>query len=407
MKKKNRKLIVQVSLLILPVFILMIVAVSLAMYNSTLDSFIEAKQTHMEYLLKTDLGLTSIFDREELKFMIEWCEKEPEKMRQEPDIEFENDHPEYFNEEDSWTIDWFRRLPDEAQLYSASTRYHNISAYVSHILEVNTYERLFILDMDEKYRGMVIYDCSHNGSAKNLGEYYELDMNDHPELSEALESGTEKVVFESDDDFPEDGRFYIAYEPVVADGEPVAVIAIVYDWNELREAMMGPLTKTISISVCGMLLALVLLQVFLFRKTMAPLARIQRSVRDYIETKDSSTVISRMKEIKERNEFGLLSDNITELAEEIDRFTQENIRLAGERERVEAELDMARSIQASQLPGKFPAFPERDEFDIFASMTPAKEVGGDFYDFFLIDDDHLALIDRITGREHTQRYCEQ
>lgn len=56
------------------------------------------------------------------------------------------------------------------------------------------------------------------------------------------------------------------------------------------------------------------------------------------------------------------------------------------------ELAMAAQIQESMLPGTFPAFPDRPEFDLHASMDPAREVGGDFYDFFLIDDDHLALL---------------
>ena len=60
--------------------------------------------------------------------------------------------------------------------------------------------------------------------------------------------------------------------------------------------------------------------------------------------------------------------------------------------RLSMELNMATAIQASQLPKLFPAFPSRPEFDIYASMTPAKEVGGDFYDFFLIDDDHIGLV---------------
>ena len=62
------------------------------------------------------------------------------------------------------------------------------------------------------------------------------------------------------------------------------------------------------------------------------------------------------------------------------------------RQRIETELNVATQIQADMLPRIFPAFPEREEFDIYASMTPAKEVGGDFYDFFLVDDDHLALV---------------
>ena len=63
-----------------------------------------------------------------------------------------------------------------------------------------------------------------------------------------------------------------------------------------------------------------------------------------------------------------------------------------EKERIGAELHVATQIQADMLPRIFPAFPERPEFDIYASMTPAREVGGDFYDFFLVDDDHLAIV---------------
>lgn len=65
---------------------------------------------------------------------------------------------------------------------------------------------------------------------------------------------------------------------------------------------------------------------------------------------------------------------------------------ASARQRIETELNVATQIQADMLPRIFPAFPERPEFDIYASMTPAKEVGGDFYDFFLLDDDHLAVV---------------
>ena len=63
-----------------------------------------------------------------------------------------------------------------------------------------------------------------------------------------------------------------------------------------------------------------------------------------------------------------------------------------EEERINRELHMAASIQTGALPSIFPAFPDRKEFDIYASMTPAKEVGGDFYDFFMVDDNHLGMV---------------
>ena len=67
-------------------------------------------------------------------------------------------------------------------------------------------------------------------------------------------------------------------------------------------------------------------------------------------------------------------------------------RVTAEKERIGTELDIARNIQASMLPCIFPAFPDRAEFDIYASMDPAKEVGGDFYDFFMVDERHLAIV---------------
>ncbi len=61
------------------------------------------------------------------------------------------------------------------------------------------------------------------------------------------------------------------------------------------------------------------------------------------------------------------------------------------KERMESELNVAADIQMSMLPLEFPAFPDRHEFSIHATLEPAREVGGDFYDFFLIDEDHLCF----------------
>ncbi|MBQ6361255.1 MAG: SpoIIE family protein phosphatase [Lachnospiraceae bacterium] len=74
------------------------------------------------------------------------------------------------------------------------------------------------------------------------------------------------------------------------------------------------------------------------------------------------------------------------------RMMEKKNREQAEKERIAAELNMAKKIQEGALPGVFPAFPDRHDFDICATMEPAREVGGDFYDFFLIDDDHLCMV---------------
>ena len=121
--------------------------------------------------------------------------------------------------------------------------------------------------------------------------------------------------------------------------------------------------------------------------------------------KPLNTITKRISELSEGNlEFKMedaykTGDEVEELAQSFAAISHKTVeymnkvvQVTAEKERIGAELSLATQIQASMLPHIFPAFPERSEFDIFASMDPAKEVGGDFYDYFLIDDDHLCMV---------------
>ena len=96
--------------------------------------------------------------------------------------------------------------------------------------------------------------------------------------------------------------------------------------------------------------------------------------------------------IQTGDEVENLSLLLADMEDELDRYEEDLTRITSEKERIGAELDMAGQIQEGMLPSIFPPFPGRTEFDIYASMHPAKELGGDFYDFFLLDDDHLAIV---------------
>ena len=91
-------------------------------------------------------------------------------------------------------------------------------------------------------------------------------------------------------------------------------------------------------------------------------------------------------------QFILISWICTTIAKWGGETVRKQEEVAKEFARVDTELNMAKEIQAHMLPHIFPAFPDRPEMDIYAVMDPAKEVGGDFYDFFLVDDNHLALV---------------
>ena len=92
------------------------------------------------------------------------------------------------------------------------------------------------------------------------------------------------------------------------------------------------------------------------------------------------------------DEIEVLAESFADLSKKIRKYIQDITAITAEKERISTELALATRIQADMLPSIFPPYPDRTEFDIYASMDPAKEVGGDFYDFFLVDDDHLGIV---------------
>ena len=103
--------------------------------------------------------------------------------------------------------------------------------------------------------------------------------------------------------------------------------------------------------------------------------------------------------ISRYREITALASSIDTMETDMVNYIENLTAITAERERISAELSVASTIQESSIPNIFPAFPDREDLDIYASMTPAKEVGGDFYNFFLIDEDHLGvMIGDVSGK---------
>lgn len=103
--------------------------------------------------------------------------------------------------------------------------------------------------------------------------------------------------------------------------------------------------------------------------------------------------------IKSQDEVGKLTSSFHYMKSSLKQYIQELTETTAAKERIESELKIAHDIQMSFLPKRFPPFPDRREFEIYATLEPAKEVGGDLYDFFLISDDHLfCSIGDVSGK---------
>lgn len=127
------------------------------------------------------------------------------------------------------------------------------------------------------------------------------------------------------------------------------------------------------------------------------LERITSTAKHFAETRrnttaNTSTDIFQNLPNGEITEFNDLVNSLQQMEIDMNAYVVNLRKMTEDRTRIKSELELAESIQSNMLPSIFPAFPERSEFDIYALMDPAREVGGDFYDFFLIDKDHLAMV---------------
>ena len=186
-----------------------------------------------------------------------------------------------------------------------------------------------------------------------------------------------------------------AYVPIkdTETGEAIAVVGADVDMNTIMQARKEFLVNSI-IFVLLLTGLCILLNIFLIRRlAVDPLKKLTDAAcgfaavdREY--TKDDIIHV----DIKSNDEIGDLYHEIQEMQSRIVDYTGRMTTYAAEQSRIGTELELANRIQMSILPEVGPEIKDRKEFLLRASMTPAKEVGGDFYNFFLIDKDHLGLV---------------
>ena len=173
--------------------------------------------------------------------------------------------------------------------------------------------------------------------------------------------------------------------------EIIAVIGVVKPMTELT---MARITYFRQIAIfTGILTFVVTIGwiYFIRRRLINPLKTIARETQRFSENEELPAEKLHLS-VNLNNELGRLAYEVDKMEEKIVNDVQEIMRITSEKNRVMAELDLARKIQDNVLPKISSGFPGRKEFTINASMKPAKEIGGDLYDFFFIDDDHFAIV---------------
>ena len=183
-----------------------------------------------------------------------------------------------------------------------------------------------------------------------------------------------------------------AFEPVHVDGVMKAIVGVAFRSHEMITNISRMLRAMLAITIIFFIVMLILVIRHIRKIVVEPLNKETGILSEYERSKDSEAASNLLDTIKTGNEIERLAHSFSSMVKELDRYMDELRTITAERERMSAELDIATRIQSGMVPNDFPAFPDRNEFDLYAIMDPAKEVGGDFYDFFLVDDDHLVLV---------------
>ena len=166
------------------------------------------------------------------------------------------------------------------------------------------------------------------------------------------------------------------------------MIIAVYPYSEAmvsRDVSINVFT-VLQIVIFGALF--ILIYILVRKLVVTNLHKVNHSLAAITEGKLDTVV-----DVRSHLEFDSLSNDINATVDTLKRYIKEA------EERIDAELAFAKAIQHSALPSVFPPYPNRKEFEIYATMHTAKEVGGDFYDFYFIDDENLAfLIADVSGK---------
>lgn len=177
---------------------------------------------------------------------------------------------------------------------------------------------------------------------------------------------------------------WIMYKPIPASGWSLGVLFF-------RDELMSDITnlsKTVSLLGLVGFLFLVVVIVLISGSITRPLRRLDRTTKDIAR----GNLDFELPSVKSRDEVGRLANSFIYMKNALKKYIKELTETTAVKERMEGELKIAHDIQMGIVPKVFPPFPDKPEFTIHAVLEPAREVGGDLYDFFFIDDDHLCFV---------------
>ena len=280
---------------------------------------------------------------------------------------------------------------EDRKLY-AEIAYSWLTDRIDQIKNVHDVDYLFVVMTEEPYdEQFFVLSGAYPGAVRGTDyeEVYTLGVTST--VGQSQQKAMENAI-KNRNHLADAGNYLDFYSFLDRAGGTPILVGLTYDLTSINKQIQSETRNDTAAAVLGQLGLSVICMLMVYFLALRPLKTVQANIRRYRETKDGLAVKADLSRVNSKNEIGELTKDIIELTEEIDNYVDEIETITSEKQRIESELDMARRIQLSMMPNLFPPFPERKEFYLHAYVDPAREVGGDFYDYFFIDDDHLCLV---------------
>ena len=161
--------------------------------------------------------------------------------------------------------------------------------------------------------------------------------------------------------------------------------------------ILGPLNSFFTFFGILILIGLAIIALVCY-STVKSVTKPIRMFADSADEIAKGNFLTELPEVKSKDEMFRLRNSFESMKQSLVKQIEETKTVNEEKGRMEGELQTARAIQMSMLPKQFPPFPERNDLDVFAQLTPAKEVGGDLYDFYIRDEKLFFCIGDVSGK---------
>ncbi len=303
----------------------------------------------------------------------------------------------------------YQQIPDdlrndmESEEYRAYFEPFERSAFYKkliHVLENENNQFNYVtkdvyLAMYDRDRMTIVYLLDPRDSEKErnckVGEWEAVDQE---EIDAFFKESDDTLIYRNSS--VHYGELITIADPITNDAGEIIAFAM----SDIPLAFVNAASMVFTILYAAVLAIVIVVVILVIRMVMQrrlvkPIREVSGAAEQYAISRADSGVeknfFSRLN-IQTGDELEELSQVMADMEQEIAVYEDNLTKAAAEEERIQTELGLATAIQIGMLPQIFPPYPERKEFDIYAVMDPAKEVGGDFYDFFLIDDNHLGLV---------------